>query len=228
MSTDQIDGQRDGTVVQLRPAEVQPEVQPEAAEPDVLVGKVVGRGGARRPIVPEPLRPKNLRSTARFHAGLRWHQARFHGFRSPLYLLAALLWAVVGIARLAYAQLSWWWLTEQTYLRAEAIAANDPRTWQTLHKHAREVRLVRGLVLLGELALLGIAAGCVAAYAPWWAWPPIAAAVIPGARLDRPPGGPADREDRHRPAGVRGADARDHRAGAGQPEHRADHRRAEG
>jgi hypothetical protein len=40
-------------------------------------------------------------------AGLHWHRARFHGIRSPLYLVPALLvWAAVGLARLVLAQLA--------------------------------------------------------------------------------------------------------------------------
>lgn len=173
----------------------------EATEPPVLEGEVIqfpGPPPKPEPVPAAPVRtsrevPGELRQIIPGHlktiAGLRkvvsWHcrgarhHILFHLVRSPKRLLLTVLWAAAGVARLAYAQLSWWWLTEQTYLRAEAIAANDPRTWQTLHKHAREVRLVRGLVLLAELAALGIIAGCVAAYAPWWSWLLITAVVLP-------------------------------------------------
>ena len=136
--------------------------------------------GELRQIIPGHLKTiAGIRKAASWHFRRARHHVLFHLVRSPKRLLLTVLWAVAGVARLAYAQLSWWWLTEQTYLRAEAIAANDPRTWQTLHKHAREVRLVRGLVLLAELAALGIAAGCVAAYTPWWSWLLILPAVLP-------------------------------------------------
>jgi S-DNA-T family DNA segregation ATPase FtsK/SpoIIIE len=67
-----------------------------------------------------------------------------------------LVWAVVGLARIGHAQLAWWWLSEQTYLRQEAIAANDHRTWHQLHTHAREVRLVRGIALGAEAAAAAV------------------------------------------------------------------------
>ena len=54
----------------------------------------------------------------------------------------------------------------------QAVAANDPRTWESLHKRAREARLVRGMVLLAELAGLALACGVVTYYAPL-AWVPI-------------------------------------------------------
>ncbi len=55
-----------------------------------------------------------------------------------------------------------------------------------MHKHARETRLVRGLVLLGEAVALALAAGLLTGYAPW-AWLLIAAAGLPWlATIGRP------------------------------------------
>ena len=75
-------------------------------------------------------------------------------------------------------QLHWWWVTEQGYLRSQAVRDNDPRTWESLHKHARKVRLVRGLVLLAEVLAIGVAAGCVTAFAPL-AWVPMPGHPVP-------------------------------------------------
>ena len=92
--------------------------------------------------------------------------------------MLTVVWAVVGVARLAHVQASWWWLAEQSYLRQEAVAANDARTWYQLHQHAREVRLLRGCVLAAEVAALGLAAAVITVHVPV-AWLPIAAVAVP-------------------------------------------------
>ena len=192
MSTDPTGGHPDGdNVVPLWPDGAPPPVQPETvASPEVLTGKIIRRAGERRPVIPAPLRPGSLRSTARHHAGLWWHRARFHGFRAPVYTVAAVMWATVGLARITLALAAWWWVAEQTYLRHEAVAANDPRQWMALHKHARETRLVRGMVLLAAAAVIAIAAACVTTWAGW-AWPLIGLAGIPVlAYMGRPAGKP--------------------------------------
>jgi hypothetical protein len=42
--------------------------------------------------------------------------------------MATLGWAVVGLVRIVFAQLGWWWVSEQTLLRHQAIAAGTPRS----------------------------------------------------------------------------------------------------
>jgi DNA segregation ATPase FtsK/SpoIIIE, S-DNA-T family len=159
---------------------------------DVLEGEVIAFPGPARPAgrrsgQPGELRqiiPAHLRTRAgiRKAAAWRYHRARhhvlYHLVRSPLRLVLTLVWSVVGVARLASAQTSWWWLAEQTYLRQEAIAANDARTWHQLHQHAREVRLVRGSVLAAEVAAIGVTAAALTTYAPL-AWLPVSLVVVP-------------------------------------------------
>jgi S-DNA-T family DNA segregation ATPase FtsK/SpoIIIE len=138
-----------------------------------------GQRGELRPVIPSHLRTvAGVRKTL----GWRYHRARhhvlYHLVRSPKRLVLTVLWAAVGLARLAQTQMSWWWVSEQAYLRQEAIAANDPRTWHQLHKHVREVRLIRGCVLAAELALAALAAAVLSTRVPA-AWPPVAAVVVP-------------------------------------------------
>jgi S-DNA-T family DNA segregation ATPase FtsK/SpoIIIE len=182
MSTEPIDGHPGAEVVTLYPTEVHPPGRPPEPQPD----PPKAGPGERRPIIPERWQRASARATVRHHIGLSWHRARFHGLRAPAYLVKAVVWAAVGAARLGLAQIGWWWVAEQTWLRSEAIAAGDHRAWMTLHKHARETRLLRGLVLLGEVFALALGSGLVTAYAAW-AWPLIAAAVLPWlATIGRP------------------------------------------
>ena len=84
--------------------------------------------GERLPILPLWLRSRaELRAAAAVVGGQQWHRARYHGLRSPVYLLAALFWALAGAARLVSVQLAWWWVLEQHDLRSDAAASGDSR-----------------------------------------------------------------------------------------------------
>jgi hypothetical protein len=144
----------------------------------VYVDAVV-REDDRRPIVPAALRGPNLAPTVRLVAGRTGHRVAFHAVRSPLYVLLASVWAVVGVFRLAGRQLRWWWVSEQDALRQAAATANDPETWHKLHGHARQVRKWRGLVLLAELAGLAAAVAVLATAAPWWVRLAVIGAAVP-------------------------------------------------
>ena len=145
-------------------------------------------GGDRLPIIPEHLQTLDgIKKTLARHADRAWHYVRFHGVRSPAYLVLAVWWAVVGVARIVHAQLSWWWVTEQTYLRSEAVAAGDYSAWLTLHNHAQKTRKIRGWVLGAEVVGIGIGVGCMVTFAPWWVRALVVAVALPLlARLGRP------------------------------------------
>jgi len=146
--------------------------------------------GERLPILPPSLRGRaNIRAAIVLAGAQTWHRARYHGLRSPLYLVAVLVWAVIGIARLVTRQVSWWWVMEQHGLRSQAAANGDSREWLKLHREAKADRYVRGLVLLGELSAVAVLTGLTVRYTPPWAWVMLgAAAVLVLARAGRPPG----------------------------------------
>ena len=137
-----------------------------------------------QPSEPRAIIPAHLRTWAGIRKALRWryrharHHVLYHLVRSPKRLALALVWAPVGAARIGHAQLAWWWLSEQAYLRQEAIAANDARTWHQLHQHAREVRLVRGIALAAEAAALVLVCVLLTVAGPL-AWLGFAAAAVP-------------------------------------------------
>ena len=116
-------------------------------------------------------------------------------------------------------------------LRSQAATAGDSREWMRLHKEAREVRKVRGLVLAAELAAAPRRDGGL--LAPWWTLPAVAAAAaVPMlARAGRRTGAGSSarpscrRSTRSRPGqhhrGARLArDRRDQRRHQGRPRHR--------
>jgi S-DNA-T family DNA segregation ATPase FtsK/SpoIIIE len=176
--------------------------QPEPGEPDdVVEGKVVpfpgapavparasrGQPGEWKDVIPAHLRTRQGRRKALdWHYRRAKHHAAYHGVRAPQRAWLTLKWAVVGLVRIVFAQLGWWWVSEQSYLRHEAVAAGDSAKWMALHKHAREVRLVRGLVLLGEVAALVLAAALVTRYLPLL-WVAIGVVAVPAlATIGRP------------------------------------------
>ena len=139
------------------------------------------------PVIPEHLRSlAGVVGTLKRHGRWVGHRSAFHGVRSPLYLILALWWAVVGVFRLAGRQVSWWWVAETDLLRSAAVANSDAREWMRLHREAKETRLIRGIVLAAEVAALAV--GCVVlAAVPWWARLAVAVIVVPVlARIGRP------------------------------------------
>jgi S-DNA-T family DNA segregation ATPase FtsK/SpoIIIE len=92
--------------------------------------------------------------------------------------MLTLWWALVGVARIGAVQVAWWWNAEQTFLRHKAIADGDTGKYLSLHKHAREVRLARGLVLLGELVALGAGAALLSSVS-LLLWVPVGLVAVP-------------------------------------------------
>ena len=132
------------------------------------------------PVIPAHLQTiEGVKLAARRHAGRQWHRARYHGLRSPKYLLAAAGWAAVGVLRLAGRQIRWWWVLEQHGLRSGAAADGDSREWMRLHKEAKQTRKVRGFILLAEMFALVAGTALLVKYAPWPAWGAAAVIVVP-------------------------------------------------
>ena len=150
-----------------------------AAQPPAPRKAKFGEAAELRPILPAHLQTL---AAARKHYG--WHLKRgrhhflYHLVRLPARGWNTLRWAALGVLKIGWLQVNWWWLTEQTYLRMQAVASNDPRTWESLHKHAVKRRAFRGGVLAAELAALLVLVGTVTAYAPL-AWLAIGAVVLP-------------------------------------------------
>ena len=138
-----------------------------------------GQPGELRDIIPPHLRTwQGIVKALRWHYRRARHHSLYHAVRSPKRLVLTVLWALAGVARIAFAQLAWWWVSEQAYLRHEAIATADSAKWLSLHKHVRAVRLVRGCVLGAEVLALALAAGVVTSYLPVL-WIPIGAVAVP-------------------------------------------------
>lgn len=187
MSEQPRDDEPGGEVVPFRPADPEP-AEPPAPPAKVVYAEVV-TAGERKPVIPVPLQPENIRGTLTAWAGLQWHRSRYHGLRSLLYLLAVAFWALVGAGRLLARQVAWWWVADQHPLVNDAVAEGDAREWRALHKTARETRKVRGTILAGEAAVILIAVAVLIHLHRWQAWAIAAVpAVIALAWAGRPAG----------------------------------------
>jgi S-DNA-T family DNA segregation ATPase FtsK/SpoIIIE len=144
--------------------------------------------GEHYPVIPEHLRSvAGVGEAVGRHGRRLAHRASFHGIRAPRYLLLAVAYAVAGVFRLAGRQLSWWWVSEQDFLRSHAVANADSREWMKLHREAKDTRRVRGIMLAGEVFAFLLALLVMLRFAPWWAWLAVAAVVLPAlARAGRP------------------------------------------
>jgi S-DNA-T family DNA segregation ATPase FtsK/SpoIIIE len=204
MSTDQAGREHSAEIVPVVPAEVVPpgevsaEVVPAGPIPTpqapavgiarATYADITRAPGERRPVLPPALQGwVNVRATIVLACAQTWYRTRYHGVRTPLYLVALAVWAVIGACRLLTRQLHWWWVLEQHALRSKAVADGDSREWMKLHREAKATRHGRGLVLLAELAAAFVLGLVVWRYAPLWAWVALSiGAVIGLARAGRP------------------------------------------
>ncbi|WP_327008537.1 cell division protein FtsK [Dactylosporangium sp. NBC_01737] len=165
--------------------------EPDPGRAPVYVD-VVTRDHERRPIIPATLRGvDNVKAAGRRAAGRAGHTLAYHAVRSPLYIVLAAFWALVGVGRLVGRQLRWWWVLEQHALRQDAATRNDDAAWLALHREARSARLWRGSVLGAELVAVVAAGLALYLVAPWWVQAVAVAVVVPVlARVGRPVGKP--------------------------------------
>ena len=177
--------------------EVQLDDEPAAKPEPVDAGEGIvlpDPDGEHYPVIPEHLRSLPGIAEALGRHGRRFgHRASFHGVRAPRYLLLAVVYAVAGVFRLAGRQLSWWWLSEQDFLRSHAVASADSREWMKLHREAKDTRRVRGIMLAGEAFGLLLATLALMRFAPWWGWLLVLTVVLPA------PGGPKTGRSSPRP-----------------------------
>jgi len=180
-----------------QPLEGQPADDENAPVPDETIeGTVVPFPGAVQPPAPRkarfgeaaelrPILPAHLQSWAAARKHYGWHVKRsrhhflYHLVRLPARAANTVRWAGLGVLKIGWLQVNWWWCTEQTYLRMQAVAANDARTWESLHKHAVKRRAFRGGVLAAEVAAIALLTGCGLAFMKWWGWPIVALVVLP-------------------------------------------------
>ena len=70
-----------------------------------------GEPGEWKAIVPAHLRTREgRRKAAKWHLRKARHHVLYHGVRSPLRLASTIRWAIVGLVRIVFAQLGWWWI----------------------------------------------------------------------------------------------------------------------
>ncbi len=180
-----------GKVIQLRATEVDSEVHLEAAEPPVYLDTTPADAVQRRPIVPIGLRRENLRGTIGQQAGLRWHQARYHGLRSPLYLLTYGWHTVRGAARVTSTVLTWWHWPAGWVLESQAVAAGRAGHHEAMRAHTQglKTRAARGRIVAAVALVAAVAIVLAVLLAPAWLLVVLGLAVVAAlARAGRPEG----------------------------------------
>ncbi len=178
------------------------EIVPLRAEPAATPGELDLAGAAyidttpvpqRRPIIPPALQRQNIGSTLRWHAGLGWHRARYHGVRSPLYALMLAWHAVRGAGRLTRRVLVWWHWPAGWQLESVAVAAGRAGHADAMraHQQGARTRAARGRILAAVLVVAAAVLTAAVLVLPWWAWIAVGlVAVLVLARHGRPEGKP--------------------------------------
>jgi S-DNA-T family DNA segregation ATPase FtsK/SpoIIIE len=177
--------------VQLRAAEVADEVHLEAADPPDYLDTTPVEAVQRRPIVPAALRRENLHGTISQQAGLRWHQARYHGLRSPGYLLTYAWHTVRGTARVMSTVLTWWHWPAGWVLESQAVAAGRAGHHEAMRAHTQglKTRAARGRIVVACALVAVVAVVLAVLLAPPWLLALLTLAAVAGlARAGRPDG----------------------------------------
>jgi hypothetical protein len=174
------------------PADVSYEVaiDPEpAAAPAVRVDPLP-REGVLLPVIPAHLQTRSgVQLAVRRQAGRHWHRAKYHGLRSPRYLLLATLWAVVGAVVLLARWLRWWLFPVPPSVHLDAMQDGHQK-WRTIHREHKETAKTRAWISLAVGLPAAVALSLMWFYAPWWAW---ALLAVPSWLLLARHGRPADR-----------------------------------
>ncbi len=134
----------------------------------------------RRPIVPVPIQPGNLRGTIRYQAALRSYQTAFHLLRIPYYVLLYLWYSARGVLRLTGRLFRWWHWPEGWMLESVAVAAGRPGHREAIQAHTegKKTRAARGriIVLLATVAAAVIATATL--LLPAWVWPMVGVVAV--------------------------------------------------
>jgi S-DNA-T family DNA segregation ATPase FtsK/SpoIIIE len=126
----------------------------------------------RQPIIPEHLRRGKIGQTAREVAGLHWHKARYHGFRSPLYSVKTLWYAIRGMLRLGGQLVAWANWADGFVLESLAVAAGRSGHHDAMNAHmqGRKTRATRWQIT-GVCSVVAVAVLlAMTEWLPWWGW----------------------------------------------------------
>jgi hypothetical protein len=179
-----------------RPPEPVHDTSYEVALDDAVAGTVVPVDpppvpAGRRDIVPANWRTRQgRRIEIERHRAALTHRAGFHGLRLPVYVAQVAFWSQVGAVKLLFRWLHWWLFPVPLDVHNDARQEGYKGWMSTFRIHLRMTKtrawisLAVGLPVLTVLLLMWF-------YAPWWAWIPLAAAVLPllahhGRPKDRP------------------------------------------
>jgi S-DNA-T family DNA segregation ATPase FtsK/SpoIIIE len=146
-----------------------PPPRPPSARPG---GADAGDGDRRMPIVPEHLRRDRIRATLAEVAGLHWYKARYHGFRSPLYAVKTLWYAIRGVFRLGGQLFAWANWADGWVLESLAVAAGRSGHHDAMNAHmqGRKTRATRWQIT-GVCFVLAVAVLlAMIKWLPWWGW----------------------------------------------------------
>jgi S-DNA-T family DNA segregation ATPase FtsK/SpoIIIE len=190
MSSEPIDGSRDGQVVPLHATDAGTETRTVESPGPAYTDLTEGRE-QRKAVIPAHWRTwAAAREHVRLAAVRHVHATAYHGVRAPIYVVLTSWWALVGIVRTAGLLLAWWHVPDLHKLERQAAADGLLSDHLRIHKAGKETRTARGLILAG-CAVVVVAALVILSQAPVWAWVLAGAVAVPLlARAGRPVGKP--------------------------------------
>ena len=146
-------------------------IDPEPDRSPVPVDLPPEDEGSLLPVIPEHLRTRaGVRAAVGKFTGRQVHRTKYHGVRSPKYLVLGSFWAVVGVFRVGGRVARWGWVLHAVPLEFDAARTGDGREFRSMHKELKHTRKFRGRVILAAAAGAIVALGVLARDAPWPVW----------------------------------------------------------
>jgi DNA segregation ATPase FtsK/SpoIIIE, S-DNA-T family len=163
-----------GTVVATEvPAEQVEQGGTDPAPAAVTYADVSPTEGTLRPIIPTNWQSADgIKAELRRHLHRHWHKTRYHGIRSPFYLLKTITYAVLGTGYLVMHIIGWWHCVNLHVLESQAVSKGSAGHKEAMeaHKQGLKTRKSRGTILaVCTVLAIGIAVTMLV-FLPWWGW----------------------------------------------------------
>jgi S-DNA-T family DNA segregation ATPase FtsK/SpoIIIE len=134
----------------------------------------------RRPIVPANLRTvAGIKATSKRKAVALGYHTVWHGVRVPQYTGLGLLYAPVGLLRVAWLLIAWWLDLRSLSVEQEAVTTGDSMTFFKARREGNGRRAFRGIVLATCLFTLVAAGTTLHVFTPAWVQAIVVLTAVP-------------------------------------------------
>ena len=146
---------------------------PDDAPAQAVYADISPAEGTLRPVIPANWQTLDgIKAELRRHLHRHWHRTRYHGLRSPLYVLKTTAYALLGSVYCVGRIIAWWHAVDLRILESLAVAEGRSGHNDAMKAHTQglKTRAARGRILAACLVLAAGAVTLMLVFLPWWGW----------------------------------------------------------